>query len=146
MVVERKLYLEVLPEQIYKQMSDVNFFNKALNTGKSLNVVYQQDRIVSYELEVKGAGKWESQRILIPEKLMFITERRNPLNPFEYMVILNIYEEYKNGTKFIYKEEFRLKEENEENKEKVFKDISVVVERNMNIIGNYYGILRECEK
>lgn len=140
MIIERELILDVPPENIYQDMCDVDFFNKVLDTGRRLNIVYKQDRVISYELDIKGVGKWVSQRIMLPEKLMFITERKNPLEPFEYMIILNIYEKHGNGTKFIYKEEFKVNKNNEEKTGEIFKKISGIIDRNMKTLKEYYGI------
>jgi hypothetical protein len=143
MVIKKELLLDVEIKKIYDDMSDVNFFNKILDENNKFNILYKKDRLIEYELNINGVGKWISRRILLPEKAMFITERKSPSDPFEYMVILNIYEKYGNITKFIYKEEFEISKDNKEKKDEIYNNISCVVNKNMEILVKYYGIVKE---
>jgi len=145
MKLKYELLLDVKPEVMYSDLSDINFLYRLgqenRETNKQNSIIYQDERLTEYELDIPGVGKWVSERIMVPEKLFLLTKRKSPLKPFKYMIILNLFEAFENGTKYTYIEEYMLDKGYEHETDKITSSIKQVMNRNRSFIENYYGKL-----
>lgn len=139
-----KIYEEVIlkcdPEKAYKEISDMNFVRKINpNAGFSTNILFQNDRLVRYTLTVEKVGTWESERVNIPEALTIVTQKRKPLAPFAYLVVVQNFKAHEEGTLFTYIEEFEMDEENKEKEDGVLSDIMKKCKGNLKKIQDYFN-------
>lgn len=137
--VKNEVILKCTPEVAFDEISKLDFMSKSNpRSGIKPILLFQNERIIRYTLNVENVGSWESERVLIPERNMIITQRRSPLTPFKYMVVLHIFEVIPEGTLFTYIEEFELDEDNKVNEDKILSDISNKVIPNMEKISEYF--------
>ncbi len=139
-VINERIILKCKPEEAFCQISKLEFMDK-INPKAGLNtsVIFKNDRIIRYVLNVEGVGSWESERVLIPENNIIVTQRRNPLKPFQYMVIVHAFKEHPQGTCFTYVEEFEVDKENADKEEQIYQDISKKVRPNLEKIADYFN-------
>ena len=140
-VISEEILLSCTPNQAFLEIADLNFAKKLNpNSGLDNQIIFQNERIVRYRLKVANVGEWESERVMIPETHTIITQRRSPLAPFKFMVVLHIFKACPTGTLFTYIEEFELLPENQERETEIFTDIMRKVGPNLNKIREYFNI------
>lgn len=139
-IIKEEIYLSCTPQEAFNKISRLDFVASINpNSGLNTTIVFQNSRIIRYILEVENVGKWESERLLIPEENMIVTQRRSPLSPFKYMIVLHIFKEHIQGTQLTYIEEFEVDEENIKKEEKIFSDITNKIKPNLKKIEAYFN-------
>lgn len=135
-----EIFLKCPPERAFSEIADMQFVKKINpDSGIENEVVFQNNRLIRYKLKVNNAGIWESERVIIPESLTIVTQRRSPLAPFKYMTVLHIFKKHESGTLLSYMEEFEMDEENMERESEVMNDILKKIDPNMKKIEKYFN-------
>lgn len=123
--VKREVYLKCKPEEAFNKIAKAEFLQKVnAKAGVLTKVIYQNERIIRYSLQVEHVGTWESERVLIKESNLILTQRRTPLAPFNYMVVIYKFVECNEGTKLIYIEDFTVQDKNIELESKILGKIT----------------------
>lgn len=76
---------------------------------------------------------------VIPEKNVIITQRKEPMGPFKYLVVIYVLEKDNQGTKFTYIEEFDVCDNYQNEVEKIYSDISKKVNPILQKITDYFN-------
>mgnify|MGYP000318428381 CR=1 FL=1 len=138
--IEEEIYLNCNPETAFLEISDMDFVKKINpNSGLESKVLFHNNRFVRYKLSVKNVGEWESERVIIPESLTIVTQRRKPIKPFFYMTVLHVFKKHKSGTILSYIEEFEMDEDNKNMETKVLGDILKKINPNLKKIEQYFN-------
>ncbi len=138
--IMEEVILNCSPEKAFSEIADMQFVKKINpNAGIENEVIYQNKRLVRYKLKVSNVGVWESERIIIPESLTILTQRRNPLAPFKYMTVLHVFKKHESGTLLRYMEEFEMDSENIKRECEVLNDIFKKIGPNMKKIEQYFN-------
>lgn len=106
-VIKKEIILKGTTKEIFKRMSEYSFIQE-MNSSANVctKIIFKKPRIIRYGIEVKNVGYWESERVFIPEKNVIITQRKEPMGPFKYLVV--IYELNQIGIKIdMYRQEYR---------------------------------------
>lgn len=123
--IKKEICLKCTPQEAFNQISKFDFVEKInSNVGVETKVIFKNERIVRYYLKVKNVGEWQSERVLIPESNLILIQRRTPLAPFKYMIVIYEFKEYYEATKLIYTEEFLVEDKSIELEKKIFANIS----------------------
>ncbi|PSM56703.1 hypothetical protein C4L39_16435 [Clostridium diolis] len=139
--IKEKIYLNCTPEEAFNEMSKFDFINKINSTaGVDTKVIFQNERVIRYTISVDNVGSWESERILIPESNIIVTQRRTPLAPFKYMVVIYAFKEHSQGTQFIYVEEFEVEDKSTGKEQKIFADVLNKVGPILKNISDYFNL------
>lgn len=139
-IIKEEIWLNCSPERAFNEISDLDFAKKINpNSGLNNQIIFQNERIIRYLLKVANVGEWESERVIIPETHTIITQRRNPLAPFKFMVVLHIFKANQKGTLFTYIEEFELFPENKAQENRIISDIMRKVGPNLNNIKEFFN-------
>lgn len=140
--IKEEAYLNCSLKEVYEKFADINFLS-SIDKNKKLDVenkvLYQNDRLITYELIVNNVGSWQSTRILVPETNLIITKREKPLSPFKYMVILHLFQQQDNGVNFIYLEEFEMDDDHISEENDVTNSIKKKLRVNMENIIKYFN-------
>lgn len=127
-------------KEIFKRMSEYSFIQE-MNSSANVctKIIFKKPRIIRYGIEVKNVGYWESERVFIPEKNVIITQRKEPMGPFKYLVVIYVLEKDNQGTKFTYIEEFDVCDNYQNEVEKIYSDISKKVNPILQKITDYFN-------
>jgi hypothetical protein len=137
--INESTLLKCKPGRAFKEMADLNFVKKINpKSGLGTEILFQNQRLVRYKLTVENVGTWESERVIIPEALTLVTQKRKPLAPFRYLVVIHCFHPHPEGTLFEYTEEFEMDENNLDKEQKVFGDISKKIKPMFAKIRNYF--------
>lgn len=130
-----------LEKEIFKRMSEYSFIQE-MNSSANVctKIIFKKPRIIRYGIEVKNIGYWESERVFIPEKNVIITQRKEPMGPFKYLVVIYVLEKDNQGTKFTYIEEFDVCDNYQNEVEKIYSDISKKVNPILQKITDYFNL------
>ncbi|MBD3317854.1 MAG: hypothetical protein GF344_18880 [Chitinivibrionales bacterium] len=126
-------------QRAFEEIGDLGFIRK-LNPDADIDnqLILQNERIKRYKLSVKSVGEWVSERIMVPESLTMITHRMDPLNPFQFLIVLHHYQEIDGKTLLTYKEEFEMDENHKSEEPRVFESIAKRVKPNLQKIARYF--------
>jgi hypothetical protein len=108
-VIKEEVFLNCTPETAFNEISSIDFIKK-VGVGSTIenDIVYQNSRIIRYNLRSNynnNLVSLEQERIIIPENLTVITQRRNL--PFvKYALDFYIFKKYKSGTIMTFIEDF----------------------------------------
>lgn len=139
-VVEYQALLSCTPETAFMKVTDLEFLkNIDINACYDVKYISKTDRICKYMLNIQGIGQWESQKIFIPETLTAVSQRVNPLAPFDFLIVLQTFEENNGITKYSYKEQFQVDKDHQDTKEKIFNGIQHAAKTNIDKIINYFS-------
>lgn len=130
---------------VYEKLSSFEFLNKINSSaGVISSLVFENDRIQKYSLCVEGVGKWESEKILLPEVKTLLIHRVKPMLPFKYMIVIYRIEEIENDRYSIlhYTEEFELEKEDKHLENNIFRKI---VEKDNGILSKIAESFNDCE-
>ena len=139
-VIKKEIILKGTKE-IFKRMSEYSFIQE-MNSSANVctKIIFKKPRIIRYGIEVKNIGYWESERVFIPEKNVIITQRKEPMGPFKYLVVIYVLEKDNQGTKFTYIEEFDVCDNYQNEVEKIYSDISKKVNPILQKITDYFNL------
>lgn len=127
MQIKKEIKILCNAQIIYENLATFDFLNKInSSTGVNSTMIFENERVQKYSLNIAGVGEWESEKILIPETRMIIIHRVKPLLPFKYMVIIyRIEEKKKEGYCLLhYTEEFELEQEYKYLEKRITKNIT----------------------
>lgn len=114
-VIKEEVFLNCVPETAFNEISSIDFIKK-IGVGSTIDndVIYQNGRIVRYNLRSvynDNSVLLEQERIIIPESLTIITQRRNL--PFvKYALDFYIFKKHKSGTVMTFIEDFEKNDPN----------------------------------
>ena len=104
-----KIYEDILlpcpREKAFAEMTDVDFVRKIQpESGIEFETTFKSERLTRCTMRV---GKWglESEKIIIPETLTFVT-RRTVSSPAGYSLIIQIFEDHEKATLLKHIEDF----------------------------------------
>lgn len=139
-VIKKEIILKGTTKEIFKRMSEYSFIQE-MNSSANVctKIIFKKPRIIRYGIEVKNVGYWESERVFIPEKNVIITQRKEPMGPFKYLVVIYVLEKDNQGTKFTYIEEFDVCDNYQNEVEKIYSDISKKVNPILQKITDYFN-------
>ena len=138
--INESTLLNCEPERAFREMADLDFVKKINpESGLDTEILFQNQRLVRYKLTVENVGTWESERVIIPEALTLVTQKRTPLSPFRYLVVIHCFHPHPEGTLFEYTEEFAMDENNLDKEQKVYEDISKKIKPMFAKIRNYFA-------
>lgn len=138
--IKKEIYLNCTPEEAFNEISKIDFVKKInFTAGIDTKVNFQNERIVKYTMSVNDVGSWESERVLIPESNLIVTQRRAPLKPFKYMVVIHAFQKHSKGTKLIYIEEFEVEDESVDKEQKILADILKKISPILQKISDYFN-------
>jgi len=107
--IREEILLDCTPEGAFAEVSSIDFAKKVgLSSGINNEVLFQNERIIRFYFKVKLGNSLrsiESERILIPENLTIITQRRN-LFSAKYNVIIDFFKKHETGTIMTHIDEF----------------------------------------
>lgn len=140
-VIKKEIILKGTTKEIFKRMSKYSFIQE-MNSSANVctKIIFKKPRIIRYGIEVKNIGYWESERVFIPEKNVIITQRKEPMGPFKYLVVIYVLEKDNQGTKFTYIEEFDVCDNYQNEVEKIYSDISKKVNPILQKITDYFNL------
>ena len=127
------------PFMLTRQLDE---FIQEMNSSANVctKIIFKKPRIIRYGIEVKNIGYWESERVFIPEKNVIITQLKEPMGPFKYLVVIYVLEKDNQGTKFTYIEEFDVCDNYQNEVEKIYSDISKKVNPILQKITDYFNL------
>ncbi len=135
-----EVFLKCPPERAFSEIADMQFVKKINpDAGIDNEVIFENNRLIRYKLKVNNVGVWESERVIIPESLTILTQRRTPLAPFKYMTVLHVFKKQESGTLLSYMEEFEMDEENIKRESEVLNDILKKIGPNIKKIEQYFN-------
>jgi hypothetical protein len=108
-VIKEEVFLNCTPEIAFNEISSIEFLRK-ITVGSTMDndVIFQNSRIIRYNLRSNynnNPVSLEQERIIIPENLTIITQRKNI--PFiKYALDLYIFKKHKSGTIMTFIEDF----------------------------------------
>ena len=90
---KKEIILKGTTKEIFKRMSEYSFIQE-MNSSANVctKIIFKKPRIIRYGIGVKNIGYWESERVFIPEKNVIITQRKEPMGPFKYLVVIYVLE------------------------------------------------------
>lgn len=140
-IEDQEIILKGTTKEIFKRMSEYSFIQE-MNSSANVctKIIFKKPRIIRYGIEVKNIGYWESERVFIPEKNVIITQRKEPMGPFKYLVVIYVLEKDNQGTKFTYIEEFDVCDNYQNEVEKIYSDISKKVNPILQKITDYFNL------
>jgi hypothetical protein len=117
-VIKEEVFLNCTPETAFNEISSIDFLKKiAVGSTIDNDVIYKNGRIIRYNLRSNHNNNLvslEQERIIIPENLTIITQRRNL--PFvKYALDMYIFKKHKLGTIMTFIEDFEMNDGKIEN-------------------------------
>lgn len=138
--IKEIINLKCSPKEAFEKMSKVNFIDNINSAaGVDTEILYHDDRLIKYKMNVSGVGTWESERILIPESNLIVTHRCTPLAPFKYMIVIYAIKQQTNGSQLIYIEEFEVADKRASIELTILSNIFGKVKQNLKYISDYLG-------
>ena len=108
-VIREDVLLNCTPETAFNEVSSIDFARKiGFGSDTENEVLYQNKRITKFNFRVSinnNIRTIESERIVIPENLTIITQRRNLLSA-KYNVIIDYFIKHEAGTTMTHIDEF----------------------------------------
>jgi AAA15 family ATPase/GTPase len=107
--IREEILLNCTPETAFQEVSSIDFARKiGFSPDMENEVLYQDKRIIKFNFKINvnnNIRSIESERIVIPENLTIITQRRNLLSS-KYNVIIDYFKKHEAGTIMTHIDEF----------------------------------------
>jgi hypothetical protein len=138
--IKEEIILNCEPEIAFTEVAKLDFARKIGFASDIENeVLYQNDRIIKYIFKAKYQNivrSLESERIIIPENLTIITQRRN-LSSAKYNVIIDIFKKREAGTIMTHIDEF---EEDDQNiSDETLNNMKITTKMYMTKLAQYFN-------
>ncbi len=141
--IHEEIVLDYPKESVFKQISSVDFM-RAIdpNFGCSTVVLFQDQRLMRTRSTIERIGDVEIERINIPETHTIVTQRRQPMAPFIYLVSMQILFDHEKGTLLKWKNEFELDADNKHKEEVI---LGILRRNDVANLQSIQRLLREYE-